>query len=82
MSVGSPVLRVRCPLVWCEEIEKDIASKNHHSPNEPLDMSKWLMQAIKEKLKKSQRGKKVYGKKLAKRLNSRVAKAAKETPVS
>lgn len=55
MSKGSPITLVRLPTDLIAEIELTIARRNVHTRREPWDTSKFIRDAIREKIRKMER---------------------------
>lgn len=52
MSRGNVIVKTRVPADLLAAIEVQIAKRNHHSAEQPWDMSDWIRVAMREKLAK------------------------------
>lgn len=56
MSKGTPVRTMRFPLPLVEQIEASISSANLRRADAPYDWTGWVLQAVREKLRHLNRG--------------------------
>jgi len=61
MSRGTPITCIRIPPALLAEIDQAIDSNNVWRVDEEYNRTSWIIQAIKERLKKQERGRRTRG---------------------